>query len=315
MVAPGLGNVSMQTLSVRVFGGLEVTASGHSPVRFPTRKCKSLLGFLVVRRQRRSARSSVAGELWPETSDERAQRALNTELWRLRSALRDHGVDPALVIDADHETLRFKPHDDVWVDFAVFEEAVRGLPLAVADREPEPGFNTALAEAVALHRGDLLEGVFDEWCLVQREACRAQLIAALEHLVQVRMVEQQWDQAMMFGQRLLEIDPLLEHVHRELMRCHFIRGNRPAAMRQYAACAATLRRELRVEPMDETRRLYETMIAVSPGIKPAPARLGSEPLTHPDRAPVEKIDLALSNLYAAQGWLEDAGRALRRSDR
>ncbi|MGZ9098176.1 MAG: AfsR/SARP family transcriptional regulator [Brevundimonas sp.] len=305
----------MQTLRVQLFGHLKVAAGSGAAVRFPTRKSRALLAYVALKRERRANRLAVVGDLWPESDEERAHRALNTELWRLKTALRDSGADPAVYLDTDHETVGFKAGAAIWCDVRVFDDATRSLAvLSERDGVPDRRFLVALAEAVALYNGDLLEGIYDDWCLVHRESYRARLVAALEHLVQARMEAREWDEAIAFGQRLIAIDPLLEHVHRALMRCHYIKGNRPAALKQFAACATALRRDLRVEPMDETRQVYETMIALPgrappvTGVRVAPA---GEVLS-PSRTPIEKIDLALANLYAAQGWLEDAGRGLRR---
>lgn len=305
----------MQTLRVHLFGHLKVGAGSGPPVRFPTRKSRALLAYLALKRERRVTRPAIAGDLWPEADEDRAQKALNTELWRLKTALRDGGADPCAYLDTDHDSVGFRAGAPVWSDVGVFDDVTRKLAvLSHSDGTPDPKFLLALSEAVALYSGDLLEGVYDDWCLVHRESYRARLIAALEHLVQARMDAQKWEEAIAFGQRLVAMDPLLEHVHRALMRCHYIKGNRPAALKQFAACAAALRRDLRVEPMDETRQVYETMIAIPgrPKLEIGPRAAPAGEVLSPSRSPIEKIDLALANLYAAQGWLEDAGRGLRK---
>jgi DNA-binding SARP family transcriptional activator len=68
-----------------------------------------------------------------------------------------------------------------------------------------------------------------------------------------------WDLAIGWGHRLLVCDPFQEHVHRELMRAHHAKGDRPAALHQFDLCADFLRRELGVAPMPETVTLYQTM--------------------------------------------------------
>ena len=70
-----------------------------------------------------------------------------------------------------------------------------------------------------------------------------------------------WANALATGQKILSIDPFMEHVQRAVMRCHFRLGNRPAAVKQYATCAKLLRQELNVEPMEETRQILETIVS------------------------------------------------------
>ena len=70
------------------------------------------------------------------------------------------------------------------------------------------------------------------------------------------------------AQRWLELDPLHEPAHRELIRLYAARGDRAAALAQYRECVRTLSRELGVPPLAETTRLYE---AISEGTLEAPA--------------------------------------------
>ncbi len=301
----------MDTLSIRLFGDFRAQADQNAAIRFPTRKSKSLLACLALRR--RAQRSFLAGELWPEAPEERAQKALNTECWRLRTALRDGGADPDHVLVSDFDSLGLNPAA-VWVDASAFEKATFELARMDEGAAADPGLAEGLSAAVQLYSGDLLEGVYEEWCLVHREAYRARLIAALETLVRIRMDEQRWEQAIGFGRRLLEIDPLLEHVHRAMMSCHYQRGHRAAALKQFEACVAVLKRDLNVEPMEDTRGLYDMIIAAAPW---APRLVGEARSLAPLEAvrqgttAAEKIDFALANLNTARTWLEEANRSLR----
>jgi predicted ATPase len=65
------------------------------------------------------------------------------------------------------------------------------------------------------------------------------------------------------------------------MRLHDARGDRAGALRVYHACAATLERELRVEPSAATRRAYEALLPSQdePAVGGQPGRAG--PLGRP----------------------------------
>jgi DNA-binding SARP family transcriptional activator len=146
---------------------------------------------------------------------------------------------------------------------------------------------------------------------VQREDYRARLMAALETLLAAAIGEKHWDEGTAYGRRLLELDPLQEHVHRALMRCHFGLGNRPAALKQYAACEMILRDELQIEPMAETRQLFEKLAA--PPTAQEQARDVCDPpdlILRSRCTPAQRIDAALANLSTARTLLEDASRQL-----
>jgi DNA-binding SARP family transcriptional activator len=204
-------------------------------------------------------------------------------------------------------------HPDDLVDVGILRAAmavVRVTGPAGADAAAEE----RVEAGVAAYRGDLHETLYSDWCILWRETLRAQHLEALEFLLAIALARQDWATGLRYGRALLALDPLLEHVHRAVMRCHFHKGDRPLAMRQYAVCEQILREGLGVEPMDETRRIQETILAVPgrtamPSADPAPV-----PRRRDDRfTPVQKVDLALSNLNNARHWLEEASTDLRTS--
>ena len=84
----------------------------------------------------------------------------------------------------------------------------------------------------------------------------------------------------MCTRRWLELDPLHEPAHRELIRLYAWNGDRAAALEQYRTCVRTLSRELGVAPLEETAALYAQ---VNEGTLPPPER--SAPTPPPARTP------------------------------
>src|SRR5262249_61629602 len=154
----------------------------------------------------------------------------------------------------------------------------------------------APGRAAALYRGELLEGLalqeapFEEWLLAERERLRELALEALAKLLRHRRAAGATEAAVQTALRLLVLDPLQEPVHRTLMRLYSQMGRRAAALRQYQICVAALQRELRTEPEDETRALYQQVlqrqpapapaVAVVPGADPGPGRAGTDALFH-----------------------------------
>jgi len=176
-----------------------------------------------------------------------------------------------------------------------------------------------IESSIELYRGDLMDDLYDDWILVQREALRAEYVKALETIMSYHTYHLHLADAITYGQKLLGLDPLLEHVHRELMLCHYRIGNRSAALRQYALCEDVLWSELNVEPMEETREIYQQLVSAGPAKSLiqsvslrsfSPARAAGT-----GRRSVSKnIEIAIKNLESAHGLLEDAQAGLK-SDR
>jgi DNA-binding SARP family transcriptional activator len=300
-------------IQISLFGRVEVRGDAGRSADLQTRRGSELFAFLVLEAGRSFDRGRLAEQFWGHLPEERARRALNTELWRVTQALRAVGMDTDRDLPRNPTSVSYVAHPDHLVDVNVLKTAmqvIRTTDPAEADRDDV----TRVEAGIAAYRGDLLETVYSDWCLLWRENLRAQHTEALDFLLSAAMARQDWAGGLRHGRALLALDPLLEHVHRAVMRCHFHSGNRPLAMRQYALCEQILREELGVEPMDETRRIQETILAV-PGRPPqASERLGTPPRRRSDdtRSPAQKVDMALANLNTARHWLEEASVDLRR---
>lgn len=258
---------------------------------FETSRARALFAFLALHRRRPHARELLAGRLWGDEPQESARKALRMALWRVRSVVdADEGAESRSPLRTSAVAVEFNQDAEYWLDVEEFERLVHdGEATATAPAGAEAA--ERLRAAVDLYRGDLLEGTYDDWCLYERERLRLLYHAALERLMRFEQERSAWGEAIALGQRLLALDPLLESVHRELMRCHVERGDRGAALRQFEECVRTLRRELDVEPMPQTRELQDRILA---GATP--------PATRDDAVLVERMDRALDliNGIAAQ---------------
>jgi len=68
------------------------------------------------------------------------------------------------------------------------------------------------------------------------------------------------EEAIAVALRLLAIDPLQEEIDRALMRLYSEQGQTALALRQYKRCETILRKELDVEPDQETRALHQELL-------------------------------------------------------
>jgi DNA-binding SARP family transcriptional activator/tetratricopeptide (TPR) repeat protein len=240
----------MARLALTLLGGFQARLASGPPLALPTKKIQALLAYLALPAGREHARDKLAALLWGELSQGHARNSLRQALFALRQAVAP--VRPAC-LRVEGATIALTP-DAVDVDAATFERLV-------GERTPE-----ALAQAVELYRGDLLDGItlqeppFEEWLMGERERLRELAVEALAGLLAFQRAAWAADAALQTGLRLIALDPLQESVHRTLMRLYAQLGRRATALRQYQICVGVLRRELGVEPEADTRRLYEEIL-------------------------------------------------------
>ena len=82
-------------------------------------------------------------------------------------------------------------------------------------------------------------------------------LAMLNKLMAFMESCQEYETALLFGQRILQCDRAHERTHWRMMRLHYMAGDRTAALRQYERCVTALWEELGVKPARWTSALYE----------------------------------------------------------
>src|SRR5262249_12062981 len=118
------------------------------------------------------------------------------------------------------------------VDLLAFDAAIA--------RGEEP----ALARAVALYRGPLLEGCAEAWVVPEREAREQAYLAALERLAAGAMARGERAAAECWLRQAVGVDPLRETAQRALMQALVAGGNTAAAVLAYRELRLLLHREL-----------------------------------------------------------------------
>ncbi|HET9229474.1 MAG TPA: BTAD domain-containing putative transcriptional regulator, partial [Thermoanaerobaculia bacterium] len=244
----------MSKLEVRLLGGFEVLVDGHAVHGFESQKVRGLLAYLVMPRGVAQGRERLASLFWPEHEPNSARSSLRQALYNLRTTLAP--VEPLV---STHQTVTFSRDLDVQVDSEAFEEALR--------RGMEEDAPHLLTQAVRLYHGDFLSGcpvragsVFEDWIAEQRERLREGAIQALRTLIAHHRERGDYRLAIQHAQRLLTLDPLAEEAHRQLMSLYALSGRRGRALSQYEDLRNLLERELGVEPEEETRALYRSIL-------------------------------------------------------
>jgi ABC-type oligopeptide transport system substrate-binding subunit/DNA-binding SARP family transcriptional activator len=269
-----VGGYSMATLQVTLLGPMEIRFDGQQLRKPPTLKSRSLLAYLIMHRDRPQPRECLVDLFWGDRPERKARRSLTTALWHIRRCLPDEGL-----ILSELNTVQFDPGGELWLDVDEFQAQASRQDIA------------SLQSAVALYRGDLMDGFYDDWILTERYRLEQLLCGALTRLMTARERMGDHGAALSTAARLLEQDPLREDAHRAMMRAYCRLGRRNAALEQYHDCQRIVQEELGVEPMAETTELKQQILdgrfatetvteGVSievPSFRPAPAA-GRNPL-------------------------------------
>jgi DNA-binding SARP family transcriptional activator len=245
-------------LTIRLLGAGQASYLGQPLIGFPAQQPYLLLCYLLLFRHHPHSRERLAAVFWGDCTTAMSRKCLRNALWRLRHELQLAGAPVDTYIAADGEYVSFLGASPYWLDIEAFESpaaSFRGL----AGHALQPEQAQALQDADALYAGDLLEGVYEDWCLQERERLRLLHINTLNKLMDYHTMHKVYEAGLACGNAILALDSTREGVHQRMMHLYWLSGDRCAALGQYHRCTQILREELGVAPMEQTRRMYEQM--------------------------------------------------------
>ena len=237
-------------IELRTLGGLDLHDSQGRELRviFAASKRAALLTYLAIATPRGfHRRDTLLALLWPELDQEHARGALRQALHLIRRSM----TDGALLAEGDDEIALDR--DAFWCDAVAFEQLL------------DEG---QVEEALALYRGELLEGFhlsgcleFERWLEDERRRLKQRAAEAAWSLAQQALAGGRMAEAARWGRRALALSPYDEGVVQRVIELLDRAGDRAGAIREYEAFAKRLREDHEAEPAPETTALIESVRA------------------------------------------------------
>jgi DNA-binding SARP family transcriptional activator len=222
----------------------------------------ALLAWLAL--EGPTPRSRLVTLLWPDKDGEAARNSLRQRLFRLR---RDLGGD---VVVGD---LTLALGADVRHDLGDADSVL-------GDAQPRFGPE------------------FGSWLAQQRQRRVQRVRRSLAELAEMAERAGDWDDAIAHAGELIALEPLSEEAHRRLMRLHYLRGDRAAALLAFDRCEQVLKNEVGATPSPETLALLGTIEAAAPAVVAA----ANGPVPASVLRPPRLVGRARELAALEQGW-------------
>jgi LuxR family transcriptional regulator, maltose regulon positive regulatory protein len=250
-------------LTLKMLGPVEIFRDPARPLAadaWTTKRARDILCFIASRRHRRASKDTIIDTFWGEADFEAVEKNFHPTVSHIRKALNSNQPlkqNFLLYRDGDYQ---LSPNFSYQIDTEEFDRLVAEGETARRARD----FDRCIASyeaAIAIYRGEFMQGSYDDWVEEQRSYYREQHLRMLEALTAVAQKTEDWTRSLQLAQEILRNDPFREDVHCMIMRAHAGQGNRHAVKEQYEILRKLLKKELGVEPAAETQKVYRGLIA------------------------------------------------------
>jgi DNA-binding SARP family transcriptional activator len=247
-------------LKIYTLGQFKLERDGKRLV-FPGKapqKAFFLLKALIALGGREVRQEQVIDLLWPESEGDTAHIAFKTLLSRLRQLL---GVKDVITLQGGK--VGFNP-EFCWVDTWAFEKRFSRAKEAWEDKRSADrlGKATRLTEAaLAVYKGHFLrcdEGY--DWTSPQRERIRRKFLFLTNKLGEHMLETKNWKEAVEHYEKAIEIDPLPEEFHQNLMMGYLQLGQCHEGIAVYRRFRKNISGGTGMVPSRKIEALYQSLL-------------------------------------------------------
>ena len=255
-------------IKIRLFGKFAIEDGSGAPIPVAGAKTQGLIAYLALNTEMPPSRDRLSTLFWGDRFSDQARQSLRQAVAKLKKTLSLDGAD---VVIAEHDRVGLNP-DVVSVDVDEFTQLAHA------------GSAEASEKAVALLRGPLLEGFygqqaeFEDWIASERQRFATMSLDVLEQAADAVLRRGNTADALALARRMVAMDPLRDASQLVLIRLLAQSGERAAAVQQFNAHEALLKRELGVGAGPELLKLMEEVkgegffAQEGPAERPAPPK-------------------------------------------
>lgn len=235
----------MTGCSLQLLGGFKISIDGVDLTStVSTGKARLLLAYLALKMDKPVRRKQLAFDFWPDSTEKQALSNLRKLLHDLRESL-PH-IDQYLQFTQAY--IQWRGENPAHSDVSRFEEAAQGA--TVSD----------LTQAVELYKGELLQGLHEDWIEAKRDLLAQSYDHTLERLIVILESRREYSLALFYANKLMVRNYLREETYRILMRLHAFNKDMAGVIQTYRKMKDLLQAELGIEPAGETVSLYEAIV-------------------------------------------------------
>jgi DNA-binding SARP family transcriptional activator/Flp pilus assembly protein TadD len=250
-------------LTINMLGSVEIFRDRSRPFAadaWTTRRAREILCFIASRPHRRAPKDTIVDTFWRDIDLRAIEKNFHPTMSHIRKALNSNQPLKQNFLGYRDGEYQLNAEFSYRIDIEEFDHLISEGEAARRERD----FDRCVQlyeRAVALYRGEFMQGSYDAWVEEQRSYYREQYLRILGSLAAVAEKQQEFVQAMALAQKILRDDPFREDIHCLIMRAQAELGNRVAVKEQYKILRGLLQTELGVEPAASTQKAFRDLVA------------------------------------------------------
>jgi two-component SAPR family response regulator len=224
-----------------------------SQERWVSAKARDLLAYFVTFRGEHIPADRAFDAIWSEKAG-RGLTAFHTALSRLRNALRTHDDSPRFILV---ESGNYR------LDVARFSIDVDEFDSSLATARVTSNDEIAarfLEQAISLYNAEYLQNFYYDWLFPERRRLTQSYLGALRSLADHHYTHKRYTRSLELLERALRVDNLQEDLHCQALRVYAALGDRSGLVNQYQEMKRVLEKELNMEPLQSTAKLYQSLL-------------------------------------------------------
>jgi DNA-binding SARP family transcriptional activator len=250
-------------LSVHCMGGFKVFRDSK-PIpdkQWKSKRAKTLVKMLAAQDNLAMLREQAMEALWTDEDPTRLKMTVNAMLHRARKVLEPSnkpGKD-IFCIKNEGEVVALD-REKVWTDVDQFLKHLENARRLKDSRKTDSALEE-YEKAASLYKGDFLpEDQYCDWAATTRDRLRMRYLRSLDDAAGIADSSGDRAKALGFYERIFHADQSNEKACCWLMTRYASEGRRNEAVRTYERCERALSRDMDLEPEEQTKELYRSIL-------------------------------------------------------
>jgi LuxR family maltose regulon positive regulatory protein len=221
-----------------------------------TIKAKKLLFYLLLRKDARTSGDLLVDKLWPDASASKGSDSLRKAVQHIRGIAKSGLGGRVELLSSAKGAYQISPNISIWLDTDEFDSLSKQALKSSSEDEKAH----MLHRAIELYGEGFAIGWYEDWVEDMRLYYRGRYEECLFELAGFHFRKGNYPEAEGLVQKLLALNFLEEHYHRQYMEILGKLGRYQDIKLDFEKFSKMLKKEMKVDPKEDTIILYRSLI-------------------------------------------------------